>query len=324
MTPTTAVLAVVCGGMLLAQPPAKPRPPLPSTYAQRVTSSDNMKKVGLAMFQHWADDEAKGFPQDYTDAAGKPLLSWRVRILPQLDQQFLFDQFKKDEPWDSDHNKKLLPYMPKVFRTVGWAGSDTFVKQFRGPTAVFAPGKVVSPVSIGDGSSNTLLVVEAGPAVPWTKPVDIDYDAKGPLPAMDGPFADRFHAAFADGHVAPVRWNLPEQTYRRLIETNDGQPVSGDISPPPAKAVTKQEKEEVERLKKFAADRVTYLDRLSGERERLIGELARTGGVPPEPPLPDDAGVEQWRAEMERLSQRERLMRDEVERLRAAVQARKR
>src|SRR5262249_13314511 len=61
-------------------------------------------------------DEHKHFPQNITDKSGKPLLSWRVAILPFLDLDFLYRQFNLDEPWDGPNNRKLAAFMPDVFR----------------------------------------------------------------------------------------------------------------------------------------------------------------------------------------------------------------
>ena len=47
---------------------------------------------------------------------GQPLLSWRVALLPQLDQLPLFQQIHLDEPWDSPHNRQFAEQMPAVYQ----------------------------------------------------------------------------------------------------------------------------------------------------------------------------------------------------------------
>jgi hypothetical protein len=37
-------------------------------------------------------------------------------MLPYLEEEQLYRQFHHDEPWDSEHNKKLIPLMPQVFK----------------------------------------------------------------------------------------------------------------------------------------------------------------------------------------------------------------
>ena len=59
------------------------------------------------------------------DKNGKPLLCWRVHILPYLGEEKLYKEFHLDEPWDSPHNKKLLSQMPKIYRAPGALAADT-------------------------------------------------------------------------------------------------------------------------------------------------------------------------------------------------------
>jgi hypothetical protein len=123
-----------------------------------------------------------------------------VLILPYLEQKGLYDEFKLDEPWDSAHNKKLLARMPAVFAApngIAKAKHETFYQVFTGKGTVFDGKKGVSVVEITDGTSNTILIVEGGAAVPWTKPADLAYDANKPLPRIGGMFAEGFHFARA-------------------------------------------------------------------------------------------------------------------------------
>ena len=77
-------------------------------------SKDNLMHIAIAM--HGYDGENKHFPLPAsTSPQGKPLLSWRVRILPFLGQDALYRQFHLDEPWDSPHNRTLIDKMPAVY-----------------------------------------------------------------------------------------------------------------------------------------------------------------------------------------------------------------
>ena len=83
--------------------------------AARSQCINNLKQIGLAM--HNYHDQHKSFPPAYTvDKAGKPLLSWRVLILPYLEQNALYKEFHLDEPWDSPHNRTLIDRMPPTYR----------------------------------------------------------------------------------------------------------------------------------------------------------------------------------------------------------------
>jgi hypothetical protein len=173
---------------------------------------------------------------------GKPLLSWRVALLPDLGESALYRQFRLDEPWDGPHNKNLLARMSPVYAAPGRRRGlrfRTFYQVFVGPGAAFERGRVVPyPAGIPDGTSNTLLIVEAGRAVPWTKPEDLEYGADKPLPALGGLFRDIFNAAFADGEVYPLKKRYDVGILHKAIQRADGWPVDVDklkaaSGPPP-------------------------------------------------------------------------------------------
>src|SRR5262249_51556565 len=82
--------------------------------ASRMQNQNNLKEMALAM-HNYHDVNGKFPPAAICDKQGKPLLSWRVAILPYVEQDNLYKQFKLDEPWDSEHNKKLIAQMPKVY-----------------------------------------------------------------------------------------------------------------------------------------------------------------------------------------------------------------
>ena len=86
-----------------------------SDYAQRQRSLKNLKHLITAIHNYEATHNR--LPTDITDKAGKPLLSWRVAILPFLEgQDGLYNQFRMTESWDSEHNLALLAKMPEVLR----------------------------------------------------------------------------------------------------------------------------------------------------------------------------------------------------------------
>ena len=81
--------------------------------ARRAQSMNNLKQFALAM-HNYHDTNGKFPAASSFDKDGKPLLSWRVHVLPYLEQAELYKQFHLDEPWDSEHNKKLIEKMPNV------------------------------------------------------------------------------------------------------------------------------------------------------------------------------------------------------------------
>src|SRR5262249_10290383 len=174
----------------------------------------------------------------------RPLYSWRVLLLPHLGESDLYNEFHLDEPWDSPHNLQLLPRMPEVYQSpppaVHSEPGKTFYQVIVGPGAAFEgkEGFRLSKEDFPDGTSNTFLVVEAGTAVPWTKPADLVYDPEGPLPEFGrvsrvrAPLSGskqitQFNAALADGSVRYFATNFhKEQTLRAGITRNGGETIA--------------------------------------------------------------------------------------------------
>jgi hypothetical protein len=205
------------------------------TSANKMKSQNNLKQLSLAM-HNYANSSGYLPRHAIYGKDGKPLLSWRVAVLPYLEQGPLHRKFKLDEPWDSPHNKALLKYMPPSFISPEEQPSSepytTYYQVFignNGPVGpMFEPGaqfQVRLGSGIPDGSSSTFLVVEAGTAVPWTKPEDLTYDPAQPLPKLGGLYKDGFAAAFVDGSVRFFMRDVDEETVRAFITRNGGEPV---------------------------------------------------------------------------------------------------
>lgn len=175
----------------------------------------------------YADVHGSLPPAAIYSADGKPLLSWRVAVLPYIEQKPLYDQFHLHEPWDSPHNLALLPQMPRTFEHFhGRATPEphtTYYRVFVGPGAAFEGPTGVSLKGFKDGTSSTFLIVEAGDAIPWTKPDELPFDPKGPLPALGGYFSEGFVAALADGSVRTVSTKTPEVAIRAAITRSGGE-----------------------------------------------------------------------------------------------------
>jgi hypothetical protein len=164
----------------------------------------------------------------------KPLLSWRVSILPYIEQEELFKEFKLDEPWDSPHNIKLLPKMPTTYapppgKMKLMPAYHTIVHVFVGKGAAFEGRKRLRfKDDFTDGTSNTILLIEAGKPVPWTKPEDLIYDPDGPLPDLTGIFSDGIRAGMGDGSTRSFGKKTNERTWRAAITRNGGDKLGPD------------------------------------------------------------------------------------------------
>ena len=198
----------------------------------RARSASNLKQLALAM-HNYHDTYGNFPPQAICDKNGKPLLSWRVAILPFIEQQNLYKKFRLDEPWDSEHNKKLLQINVKTYTYPLHDDKSikdhlTFYQGIVGKGTFFEGKKGLRIPDFTDGLSNTIMIVEASKGVPWTKPEDIPYDADKPLPKLGLPGSKIYQAALCDGSVQAISPKLMEQTLRNAITRDDGYPPGPD------------------------------------------------------------------------------------------------
>jgi hypothetical protein len=201
---------------------------------QRQKAVNALKQLALAM--HLYADKHKGTfptPAGY-DKQGKPLLSWRVHLLPYLEQSKLYQEFHLDEPWNSAHNIKLVAKMPALYRHPGNKGvveGQTPYLVPVGKDTIFPGGKGIGIKEITDGTSNTVLIFEVGDdrMVTWTKPDDLPFDPKDPHRGLLFKGREAFAVALADGSVRLVQATISADTLRALITRNGGEAVGSDF-----------------------------------------------------------------------------------------------
>jgi len=200
--------------------------------ARRVQSTNNLKELGIAM--HNYHDAHKAFPaRAIFDKEGKPLLSWRVMLLPYLEGgEELYKQFHLDEPWDSPNNKPLGEKMPDVFRNPSSnapAGMTVYLAPV-GAGTLFDGNQGRSLQGITDGSSNTVMLVEVNDdrAVPWTKPDDWQLDPEKPLAGLGAAHPRGFNALLCDGSVRFIAEDLDVQVWKALLSIAGGEPIEMD------------------------------------------------------------------------------------------------
>lgn len=195
--------------------------------AQRMEQTNNARQIALAVLNY--ESANARFPERFKASSdGTPLLSWRVMILPYLDENELFNKFRLDEPWDSPHNLPLAAEIPAVFR-------DRFVTD---PTrtcivaaaakgAVFEVAEGIRIRDITDGMSNTLMFVECDPslAVVWTQPEDLRFDLENPSSGLGSRRNGGFIAAFCDGSTRTISASTDPPVLRRLVLRADGEAI---------------------------------------------------------------------------------------------------
>jgi hypothetical protein len=250
---------VLCAALLAAgcQQAGDPARPSRTADEDKAVSRQRLEKVAEAVRSGGHPVLPPMYYARSTNALG---LSWRVGLLPLIGESDLHGQFKLDEPWDSEHNKKLIDKMPEVLKSprgdapaghtfyrvfVTRPERNTFPRPFPrtaylppmteaevkaqyanqyGPKLVFlAP---IEPRAMLDGSINTLFFVESPDAIPWTKPDELVYDENDPLPKLGGVYDDGFFAVSASGAVVFVPKGTEEKTLRALITSNVGETIT--------------------------------------------------------------------------------------------------
>lgn len=206
--------------------------------ASRIQSANNMRQMGIAL--HNYHDVHRALPPPYTvDEEGKPLLSWRVHILPYVEAQALYDRFHLDEPWDSEHNRALISEMPQYFALPGADPGDGLTP-YQG---VDIEGGIFGPLDMGevanaqrgrgrgfdlvrDGLSNTIMLVETNQeaAVIWTKPGDFEAPGMQLLDRLNGNWEGGFNALMGDASLHFIDEAIDAEVLIQLFKMGDGEP----------------------------------------------------------------------------------------------------
>jgi hypothetical protein len=184
-TPTgkkrSSVLLWVCIGLVFGALLATGVVWLVGTIRREIAAQEaekNFRRVAQALIDHAKENGDIMTPQAiYDRKTGKPLLSWRVAILPQLGEADLYKQIHLDEPWNSPHNRRFWSRMPAAYELPGLpsSGGMTASQVFTGPETPFngREGRKY-PGGFSDGTSNTVLIAEAAVPVNWMRPEDLD------------------------------------------------------------------------------------------------------------------------------------------------------
>jgi len=206
--------------------------------ARRSQCTNNLKQIALAF--HNYHDVHKTFPPAYIpDKDGKPMHSWRVLILPYLEQRALHKRYNFDEPWDSPGNLAVANAVIPVYSCPSCPPSgdspvspETNYMVITGPETVFDGAKAARMADIKDGTSNTIMVVEvSGTGVNWAEPVDLDVaDLTLPLSSGGSETTGSHHpgginAAWCDGSVHFLSDGIAQEVLDAMITKAGGEPV---------------------------------------------------------------------------------------------------
>ena len=232
---TGLIIGIVVGVLLIcvAAPIALVLPGVSKvrTAASRAKESNNLKQMGLAAHAYH-DSNSRLTNGPYAGfASPNTELSFRVELLPYMEQDYLYKQFRTDEAWDSATNRPLAntPVPPLVSPIDPPGTVTTRYRGFVGPGSVFEPGAKVNMTSIVDGLSNTIYVVMADDGVIWSKPEELYYTANGPLPTIgQKSYSGGTLILLCDGSVKMLSNKTSETVMRALITRNGGEELPPD------------------------------------------------------------------------------------------------
>lgn len=223
---------IMCAGILVAL--MLPAVQAARTAARRAQSANNMKQIALA-FHNYADTY-KTFPPAYQlDAEGKRTMSWRVAILPFLEQQQVQQMYKADQAWDSPVNQAVANIVIPTYRNPAdekGGPTETSYMVITGPGTLFEDDKGAKFSDITDGTSNTILAVEVvGTGVKWSEPKDLDINTMvmkinaGGANSIGSPFPGGANVAMADGSVRFMSDQILEETLKAMITKAGGEVI---------------------------------------------------------------------------------------------------
>jgi len=238
---TVLIIAIVvgvvallgCGGLAILIGLLLPAVQKVREAASRTTEQNHLKQMSLALHKdHEAADQwTVPFAHDERGTVHKGL-SFRVNLLPYMEQDALYRSFDLSQPWDGQRNKPFSDTPVKPFQSVydPQPGTSTPFRTFVGGGALFDPdGKPVRISGVTDGLSNTILLVHATEQVPWAQPKELPYSPTAPVPALGHKSEPRgTNVAMADGSVRFLKKETPEQVLRGLITRAGGEQVPLD------------------------------------------------------------------------------------------------
>ncbi|HVJ82900.1 MAG TPA: DUF1559 domain-containing protein, partial [Planctomycetia bacterium] len=209
--------------------------------AEQAGAFNSLKQIGLA-FHNYADTY-RHFPAATGVPEGKKFpVSWRVLILPFIEHEALFREYRMDEPWDGPNNIKLAEKMPRVYAgTSNPSKSETPYRTFVGPGALFNGDKGPEFKDILDGMSNTIMVVETNKKVIWTKPEELPFGENGAPDLPGGVRTGGFAALVCDGSVRMISDKTDLNSLKAMITRAGGEvdPFGSRPQPSPTPPIGK-------------------------------------------------------------------------------------
>ncbi len=220
--------------------------------SRRAACRSNVTQVMIGLQRYEADHGH--FPPAYvTDADGKPMHSWRVLILPYIEQQELYEKYDFNEPWDGPNNRQLAGCFvpeyacPEEDIEIDGSAMTSYVAVV-GPNTAWPGSTATSIIDIDDGANNTIMIVEvSGAGINWMEPRDLTFEqARQGIhgdPGLqiasrhidNGLYYDtnspRAHVGMADGSVHLLPGGTPPEIIEAMLTINGGEEIPWDDRP---------------------------------------------------------------------------------------------
>jgi hypothetical protein len=230
------VSALIVGALLCFLVPATRRAREAARAAQ---CACNLCQIKLALLNY---HEVYGsFPPAYVaDATGKPMHSWRVLILPFLEQSTLYASYRMDEPWDGPNNRLLIPHRPNIFQCPSRRPSLDLTSYVAivGPNTAFPGSGTTKLGDIHDGPASTILVAEVSNVdIAWTEPRDLDAETMSwtiddpKRPSISSPHPSGPAVVFADASYRRLGTYHPPEALKAMTTINGGEHVDPPEKP---------------------------------------------------------------------------------------------
>jgi len=204
----------------------------PRGDSRRTDCANRLRQIGLAL-HNYHDIHGRFPPAVVTDENGRPMHSWRVYLLPYLEQEDLYRQYRFDEPWDGPHNAQLLNQCPDIYRCPNdfpHAGGCSY-RVVMGENTPWQENKSFQISDITDGTSNTIAIVEVCDAKRnWLEPVEIDGEqirnfGGTEMRGIDSNHPGGAHVLMMDGSTKFLLKSIDTAELGRLIHHADGEAV---------------------------------------------------------------------------------------------------
>ncbi len=197
------------------------------------------KVLGLAL-QNYHDEHGTFPPAYIADADGKPMHSWRVLILPYLEEQELYAKYRFDQPWNGPHNRELAKrhqLSQYVCPAADGTSGETSYVAVVGPETMWPGAKGKHIDDIRDGTSKTIAIIEtANSGIHWMEPRDLTLDEalrgvnSAKRPCISSHHPSGANVIWGDAHVSFLPNGLPPETLRELLTASGRE--HAESSPP--------------------------------------------------------------------------------------------